>query len=40
MGLGGDLQPGNVIAILGFLGKSDKGKQVVVVKEPRMSKTK
>jgi len=33
MGLGGDLQPGDVIAIFGFLGKGDKSEKVVVVEE-------
>ena len=34
MGLGGDLQPGNVIASLSFLGKGDKQEKVVMVEEP------
>ena len=34
MGLGGDLQPGDVIAIFCFLGKGDKSEKVVMVEEP------
>ena len=34
MGLGGNLQPGNVVASLGFLGEGDKREEVVVVEEP------
>ena len=38
MRLGGDLQPGNVIASLRFLGKGDKQEKVVTVKEPAGTK--
>ena len=34
IGLGGDLQPGDVIASLSFLGKGDKQEKVVIVEEP------
>ena len=34
MRLGSELNPGNVIAIVGLLSKHDKGKKVVTVEEP------
>ena len=34
MGLGGDLQLCNVVAILSFLGEGDKREKVVTVKKP------
>jgi len=34
MGLGGDLQPRDVVANLSFLGEGDKREKVVAVKEP------
>ena len=38
MGLGGDLQPEDIIAVPGFLGEGDKGGKVVVVKKPASTK--
>jgi len=34
MRLGGDLQPYNIVASLGFLGKGDKQEKVVAVEKP------
>ena len=33
MGLGGDFQPGDIIASLGFLGEGDKREKVVTVEK-------
>ena len=38
MRLGGDLQPGDVVASLGFLGEGDKQEKVVTVEEPASTK--
>ena len=34
MGLGGDLQPRDIVAIIRFLGEGDKREKVVAVKKP------
>ena len=38
MGLGGNLQPGDIVASLSFLGEGDEQEKVVIVKEPASTK--